>query len=400
MAIAYLDCAAGISGDMCLGAIVDAGVSLKKLGDRLKSLPVRGYRLESARVTRSSIASTKVDVILKPDAGVPGAGSRKWKDIDDIIGKSGLSPHIKERARKIFRRLFEAEGKIHGKAYNKTHLHELGAVDCLVDIVGTLIGLDILGVDKLYASAVNLGSGSVKTGHGKLPVPAPATAEILKGIPVYSSDIPFELTTPTGAAILSGLADGFVNLPLMKIDRIGYGAGRKDFTDLPNVLRILVGETAVKNQEKHSGLSPSSRHLTLIETNIDDMNPQLYGYVMERLFKAGALDVYLTQIIMKKGRPGVLITALCPPDRKTAIMDILFRETTTLGIRFYETSRTALEREIKEIRTKWGKIRIKTAMAGNDTMKRSPEYEDCRSISVKHKLPLIEVMRQADEFQK
>jgi len=376
---------------MCLGSLVDAGVSLKEIERGLRALPIKGYKLQARKVKRSSIAATKVDVIVQKSSASGGKSlneARKWEDIQTIIKTSSLSAGIKQKGLKIFRRLFESEGRVHGKAYTRTHLHELGAVDCLVDVFGTLIGLDCLGVDKVYSSAVNLGSGFVMTEHGRLPVPAPATAELLKGIPVYTTDIPFELTTPTGAALVRETAACCVNMPLMKTERIGYGAGQKDIQGFPNVLRIFVGEEIGGRRSAHLP------KVTVIETNIDDMNPQLYAYVMERLFDSGALDVSLTQGIMKKGRPGILLTVLCHEERRADIMDVLLRETTTIGLRFYEASRIVLDRQGEERETEFGKVRVKVSRMHDGTVKVSPEYEDCRRIARKYKIPLVEVMRR------
>lgn len=395
MKIAYFNCNAGISGDMCLGALVDAGVPLKKIEAGLKGLQIKGYSLTAEKVTRASIAATKVDVILKSGGKGHEERGKRWKDIKDIIDSSALPGHIKQKGLKIFRFLFEAEGRVHGERYDKTHLHELGAVDCMVDIFGTLIGLDILGVDTIYASAVNLGSGRVRTEHGRLPVPAPATAELLKGVPVYSSNAPsFELTTPTGAAILKGVAEAFINIPLMCIETVGNGAGRKDVGDFPNMLRIFIGESA----DKVNG--DCLPQVILIEANIDDMNPQIYEFVMELLFEAGALDVYLTAVIMKKSRPGVVLTVLCSEDRRLDLIAIILKETTSIGVRYYEASRVVLERGIKELKTEYGKIRVKVATIDKGKVKFGAEYEDCKKIARKYKMPLIEVMKLADTFQK
>jgi hypothetical protein len=390
--IAYFDCSAGISGDMCLGALVDSGLPLKEMQKGLKALPVKGYRLETRKVKRAGIAATKVDVVIRQSAISGQQSAKRWKDIKKIIKYSSLPDGIKRKGLSIFKRLFEAEGRVHGEEYTRTHLHELGAVDCIVDIFGTLIGLNILGVERVYSSALNLGRGSVMTEHGRLPVPAPATAEILKGVPVYSSDVSFELTTPTGAAIVRELAQNYGTIPIMKIQQTGYGAGQKNIPGLPNTLRIFLGEeTLLKNTEPHPRVS-------IIETNIDDMNPQCYEYVMERLFSSGALDVYLTQVIMKKGRPGVLLTVLCGEDRKEDIINLLFKETTTIGVRFYEVARRVLEREIRKVNTEYGTIRVKVSKGPDGTPKFSPEYEDCKRIAKKYKIPLIEVMKRVKPF--
>ena len=392
MKIAYFDCSAGISGDMCLGALVDSGLPLKEMQKGLKALPVKGYRLETRKVKRAGIAATKVDVVIRQSAISGQQSAKRWKDIKKIIKYSSLPDGIKRKGLSIFKRLFEAEGRVHGEEYTRTHLHELGAVDCIVDIFGTLIGLNILGVERVYSSALNLGRGSVMTEHGRLPVPAPATAEILQGVPVYSSDVSFELTTPTGAAIVRELAQNYGTIPIMKIQQTGYGAGQKNIPGLPNTLRIFLGEeTLLKNTEPHPRVS-------IIETNIDDMNPQCYEYVMERLFSSGALDVYLTQVIMKKGRPGVLLTVLCGEDRKEDIINLLFKETTTIGVRFYEVARRVLEREIRKVNTEYGTIRVKVSKGPDGTPKFSPEYEDCKRIAKKYKIPLIEVMKRVKPF--
>lgn len=395
MKIAYFDCSSGISGDMCLGALVDAGVPLKKIERGLKALPVTGYRLEAKKVKRASIAAIKVGVVVQKSR-VKGKEpeTRRWKDIERIIIASSLSEDIKQKGLRIFRRLFEAEGKVHGEAYLRTHLHELGAVDCIVDIFGTLIGLEHLGVERVFSSPVNLGSGSVMTEHGRLPVPAPATAELVKGIPVYSADMRFELTTPTGAAILREVTDRFVQMPPFRVERIGYGAGQKDVRRMSNTLRIFLGEEMSKDG------SEDIHRVTVIETSIDDMNPQLYEHVMERLFDAGALDVSLTQVIMKKGRPGIILTVLCHEGKRTPLIDILFRETSTIGVRFYEASRIALKREMMEIGTEFGKIRVKRSRMADGTLKLSPEYEDCRKSAKKYGKPLMEIMQKVRHLQK
>ncbi|MDP2276991.1 MAG: nickel pincer cofactor biosynthesis protein LarC, partial [Nitrospirota bacterium] len=303
MKIAYFDCSSGISGDMCLGALIDAGVPITKLENELRKLRVKGYKLKVKRVKRSGFAATKADVIQNSPPHPPlskggqrGGEAKKWKDIERIIKASSLSESVKQKGLKIFKRLFEAEAKVHGETFNTAHLHELGAVDCIVDIFGTVIGLNLLGIEKVYSSGVNTGSGSVRTKHGILPVPAPATTELLKGIPVYSDGIDYELTTPTGAVILKEISSSFGSIPDMVIEKIGIGAGNKDFKDKPNVLRILIGNPPsppfTKGGVVASGDSPrrgkfSGEKVTVIETTIDDMTPQIYEYVMERLIKAG-----------------------------------------------------------------------------------------------------------------
>jgi hypothetical protein len=424
--IVYFDCFSGISGDMCLGALVDAGVSIKNLMRELKKIPVRGYEIYAKKVKRAGVAATKIDVIIEAKIKERRAESEKqrakrWKDIEKIIHKSSLSKEIKEKGLKIFERLFKAEAKVHGETFDRVHLHELGAIDCLIDVFGAIIGLEILGVKNIYSSPVNLGSGSIKTRHGILPVPSPASAEILKGVPVYSTDTNFELTTPTGAALLKELSSGFGSIPLMNVEKTGLGAGSQNFKDRPNVLRLFIGNLQSENLSTSPYVIPDliplyppllsweskggvygygvprevlDEQVTLIESNIDDMNPQIYEYVMEKLFKAGALDVFLTQIFMKKGRPGVKLTVLCGQRDSDKLMRIILKETTTIGLRFYNVQRMILQREIKSVETEFGKVKVKISRLGDEILKATPEYEDCKRIAKKLKIPLIEVMRK------
>lgn len=385
MKIAYLDCSSGVSGDMLLGAIVDSGLPLKEMEDALKGLHLKGYRLEAKKVKRSFISATKVNILLSERKGYRHV--RTWEQIRDIVKRASLPSSIKERGLRIFKSLFEAEGKVHGQPFEMTHLHELGAIDCIIDIFGTLIGLKKLGIERVYSSSVNLGSGTIKAEHGLISVPAPAVIELLKGIPVYSSGAAFELTTPTGAALIREIVNDFIPLPVMTISDIGYGAGTKDPPDFSNVLRLIIGTW--KGSEQNQG------EITIIETNIDDMNPQVYEYLSEILFRAGAIDVFMTQVIMKKGRPGILLTVLCNDLLREKIADILFRETTTLGIRFYKTSRITLQREV--MRVSYGKDSVKLKVAELKGYKKSaPEYEDCKRIAKKRGIPLIHVMRKVE----
>ena len=378
---------------MLLGALVDAGVPLEELKKRLSRLPVRGYELKASKVKRAGIAATKVDVVIKEVKG-KGQEARKWKDVEKIIKSSKLSEEMQQKGINVFKRLFEAEAKAHGERYQNVHLHELGAVDCIVDIFGTIIGLDILKIDALYSSSLNLGSGTVRTGHGLLPVPAPATVRLLEGIPVYSSGIGFELTTPTGAALVSSLARGFGYIPAMKILKTCTGAGSKDFKEQPNVLTMIVGEqTAVSGRGVSQYARTTAERVTVIETNIDDMNPQVYKYVMKKLFKAGALDVYMTQTIMKKGRPGIILTALCDESDRDGLIQIILSETTSIGVRFYQAERKVLQREIRSVKTKHGNVRIKISRLDNKKTKTSVEYKDCRRIAEKYNIPLIDVLK-------
>ena len=392
---------------MILGALVDAGLPPDKLKKSLSSLPIKGYKLSINSVKRAGFLATKVDVKLQ-GSGVRGQGSaKKWRDIEKIIKTSTLSDGIKQKGLFIFKRLFEAEAKVHGERFDRIHLHELGAIDCIIDIFGTLIGIDILGIKKIYSSPLNLGSGTVKTGHGILPVPAPATAELLKNVPVYSSDINFEVTTPTGAVLISMLADGFGLMPNIQVSKIGTGAGSKDFKKQPNVLRVFIGQDTEHRKQitDNSPLSPLSlrgdeRGVTVIETNIDDMNPQVYEYVMEKLFKSGALDVFLTQVIMKKGRPGIKLTVLCNEDKGDELIKLILSETTSIGVRFHKVQRETLQRTIESKNTKFGKIDIKVSRLGNDMVKITPEYEDCKKIAKKFNIPLVEVIKSVSSTEK
>ncbi|MEW6116165.1 MAG: nickel pincer cofactor biosynthesis protein LarC [Nitrospirota bacterium] len=377
MKIAYFDCYAGISGDMCLGALVDAGVDIADLKKALKNIPIAGYQLTYRKAVRNGISATKVNVAIKRHAH---QRSIRWKDIEKIIKASSLAPHIKQKGTSIFKRLFEAEAKVHGEDFRAVHLHELGGIDCIVDVFGTVIGLDMLGIEKIYASPINLGSGTVQTAHGILPVPAPATAELLKGCPVHSSGIPFELTTPTGAAIIASLTTEFLSTPDMQIEQVGYGAGNKDFTTLSNTLRIMIGE--------HTGAQYTDAAVTIIEANIDDMNPQLYEAVVEKLLDAGALDVFLENIIMKKGRPAIKLTVMAKAQDVDKLSLLLFSETTTIGLRFYTAQRKTLEREIVKVKTKYGEVRVKRSSLHGTVLTSAPEYDDLKALATKTGIPL------------
>ena len=386
MKIAFFDCFSGISGDMCLGAIVDAGIPLKELEKELQKISVTGYRLSMKKVDRGHLKACKVAVEVK--AGLEVQDRRTWKDVRKIIQASALPQDIKQKGLSVFKTIFEAEAKVHGGTFQTVHLHELGAIDCMIDVFGTIIGLNLLGVKRILSSPVNLGSGFVKTKTGMLPVPAPATAEILKNVPVYSHYVHTELTTPTGAALIKGLSSGQGDMPVMDVEKIGIGAGNRDIVHWPNVLRIFIGTS-----DSPDKTATPDEKVIVIETNIDDMNPQVFEHVIAMLYKAGALDVYLTQVIMKKGRPGVKLTALCDESRKEALMKIILRETSSIGLRYYETRRSVMQREIKTVNTKFGTVRVKVARLGGKIIKAAPEYEDCRKIARQNNIPLIEVMK-------
>jgi len=382
MTFAYFDCFSGISGDMTLGALVDAGVSIDALRTELARLDLSGYEIRSEKVNRSGIAATKVHVILdKKDQK-----ARRLSDIIKIIESSSLSLQVKNKSARIFQRLADAEAKVHATTADRIHFHEVGAVDAIVDIVGSVIGLELLGVSQIMSSAINVGSGTVQTAHGTLPVPAPATAELLAGIPMYQSTTQFELATPTGAAIISTLGSAFGNLPVMKVDRFAYGAGDKDLPGQTNVLRLMIGELAPPHDEDTS---------IVIETNIDDMNPQVYDHIIGKLMQRGAQDVYLTPIIMKKGRPAVLLSVLTDRSKTDAMLDTIFRETTSIGVRIQEVSRKKLSREVQNVDTVYGKIRIKISKRGDEILTVTPEFDDCRRIAEEKKVPLKTVMEEA-----
>ncbi|MEW6409973.1 MAG: nickel pincer cofactor biosynthesis protein LarC [Nitrospirota bacterium] len=383
MRIAYFDCFSGISGDMILGALVDAGLPLKSLKDGLASLRLQGYKIDASKVKRKGTSGTKVNVRI--DTPQP---PRRLKDIEDIINKSDLNDTVKEQSISVFRRLAEAEARVHGASINNVHFHEIGALDAIIDIVGSIIGFGILGAEKIHVSPVNIGKGLVKTEHGLLPVPAPATAELLKGIPVFSTDTDFELTTPTGAAIISTLSEGFLPLPLIKIEKIGYGAGSKEIEGHPNLLRVFIGEFSEGYEDDE---------VVVIETNIDDLNPQVYDYLMERLFNEGALDVFLTPIIMKKGRPAQMLSVIMERQAMQKVIDLIFKETTTTGVRLSVTPRRKLSRYINEVETPFGKAGVKISGKDGKIFNISPEYEDCRRIAMEKGIPLKDVIHEVAE---
>jgi pyridinium-3,5-bisthiocarboxylic acid mononucleotide nickel chelatase len=382
MTFAYFDCFSGISGDMTLGALVDAGVSIDFLRSELEQLNLPGYEITALKVIRSGVSATKVHVCLD-EKDQP---ARHLSDIRAIIESSALSASIKQKSIRIFERLTDAEAKVHGTTSEQVHFHEVGAVDAIVDIVGSVIGLEKLGITTIAASPVNLGSGTIETSHGILPVPAPATAELLKGIPSHASSVPFELTTPTGAVILSSLASSFGPMPQMSVSTIAYGAGGKDIKGRPNVLRLMIGVPVADYDEDTS---------IVIETNIDDMNPQVYEYLIAKLMDRGAQDAYLTPIIMKKGRPAVLLSVLTDRSKTNAMLDTIFRETTSIGVRIQDVRRMKLSREMTEVETTYGRVKIKISKRGDEILTATPEYDDCRRIAEERQVPLKQVMEEA-----
>jgi len=379
MKIAYFDCCAGISGNMVLGALVDSGLDVNILRRELAKLPLDDYSISASKDERHHITGTNIKVRFKESGH-----HRTFKEIKNIINKSRLTTKVKVLSTSIFENLAKAEAKVHGCRVDDVHFHEVGAIDSIVDIVGTAIGIEKLGIGQVYASPLPLGSGWVKTSHGRMPVPAPATLELLKGVPVASSPATSELTTPTGAAIIKTLSLSFGNMPHMEIEGTGYGIGDRSFKEIPNILRLIIG--------KRTG---NTERLIIVETNMDDMNPQIYEYLMSRLFKNGALDVFLMPIQMKKGRPAILLKVLCSENKKGNIIDTIFEETTTIGVRTYEVERHCLERRIENVSTPYGKVRVKVAERNGKVLNIQPEYEDCKEIAEKKKLPLKEVMDSA-----
>jgi hypothetical protein len=379
--IAYFDCFSGISGDMTLGAFVDLGVSLKWLKECLETLPLSGFDLSEATVTRNGICAKRVEVHVKDDAT-----SRDYKEIISIIKKSPLSSKVKETSLHIFEKIAEAEGEIHGCPTEQVHFHEVGGIDALADIVGTALCLDYLGIEKVLASPIPLGRGFVACQHGTLPVPAPATLNILKGVPVYGIKIPHELVTPTGAAIIVTLADSFEEMPDMIIEQTGYGAGKRDLETIPNLLRIVLGIGSESLGKTIAGFQTD--RIVMVETCIDDMNPEVFGYLMERLFEKGALDVYWIPIFMKKNRPATMVKVLCPEDLRERVMDCILTETTSSGVRFYPAIRRMLRRERIFVNTAFGEIAAKRFIELDGTARIVPEYEICKKIALEKKLPL------------
>ncbi|HZQ17942.1 MAG TPA: nickel pincer cofactor biosynthesis protein LarC [Terriglobales bacterium] len=437
MRIAYLDCFSGISGDMFVGALIDAGVSPELFERTVAALNI-GTRLQIFRVNRSGISGTKVDVIVDDQrneskrASVPAAQThsrehqheqshghvhahshlehepqsshayhhapghshgRGLTEIRELIAKGALSETSKKTAITIFEKLGAAESKIHNIPIEQIHFHEVGAVDAIVDITCAAVGAEALAVDAFICSPLNVGGGTIECAHGKFPVPAPATVELLKGAPVYSSELQAELVTPTGAAIVSTMAQRFSPFPAMKIEKTGYGAGTRDFPGHPNVLRITIGESELESNVHNAYALDES--ISVLEANLDDLNPQVFGYVMDRLLEAGALDVFATPVQMKKNRPGALLTVLAKPQDADKLAQIVFAETTTLGVRRRRERRQALARRWETVPTRFGDVRIKIAGTNGTITSYAPEYEDCRRIAAEQRVPLKVVMQEA-----
>lgn len=385
MRIAYFDCIAGISGDMALAALIDAGADFDELRGHLARLPLEPFDLDVEEVDQHGLRATRVTVHAASTGVI-----RTYASIRALLDAADLPPEALRLAQRIFRRLAEAEARVHRKEVETVTFHEVGAVDSIVDIAGTAVALSMLGVDRVFASAVPTGFGMTKGDHGVMPIPGPAVVELLRGAPMYSKGVTAELTTPTGAAILAATVEGFGDLPTMRIESVGYGAGTHRL-DFPNVLRILVGPA----ETTASYPSESASEELVLETNVDDLNPELYEYVLERVFAAGAQDAWLVPIIMKKGRPAVTIKVLCSRDREAEIRQIVFRETGTLGMRSAPVSKTTLDRDAVKVETTHGAVAVKIGLLDGRVVTVAPEYEDCARVAREAGVPAKEVYEEA-----
>jgi uncharacterized protein (TIGR00299 family) protein len=379
----YFDCFAGASGDMILGALVSAGVNQRALTEQLELLSVRGWKIDFDMVERSGISATYARVQTAHEHA-----HRHLSAILKIIYDSQLSQPVKDRAARIFSRLAEAEARVHNQPVEKIHFHEVGALDAIIDVCGAAIGFELLGIDHFTCSPLRVGSGMIEMAHGCFPIPPPAVAELLRGKPIYAGKIEGEFVTPTGAAIIGEVCDRFGPIPQMRIKSTGYGAGTRDHQGFPNVLRVFIGEAREQN-------ATADDDLLMIETNIDDMSPQLFGHVMDRAFELDALDCYLTPVQMKKNRPGILVSILCRPADREKFLQLLFAETTTLGARSYLVSRRALARETVQVETQFGSIDVKVAHISNGAASAMPEFEQCRAAARKAGVALRDVQEAA-----
>lgn len=391
MKIAYLDCASGISGDMMLGALIDAGVDLTAVQAGIDSLGLPSCTLKTSEVKKQAFRALQLTVEHEPEHA-----HRHLHHIEAMIQRSTLTPRQRELALKIFHKLAEAEAKVHGSTIEKVHFHEVGAVDSIADIVGSAIAWDLLGVDRIVCAAVPTGTGFVEIAHGRCSIPAPATAELLQGVPLAASEVEGELTTPTGAAIVAALVDEFGPVPAMRIEAIGYGAGQKDFSH-PNLLRLLVGEST----EKAAKTSATTDSIVLLETNLDDLTGESLSYCVEQLWQAGALDVALSSLQMKKGRPGTLLAVQCPGENAEKLAEIVFRETSTLGLRRSNVERLVLPRRSVTVDTKYGPVSGIVAKLPDGSEKFSPEHDAAAALAQSHGAPLADIQQVArDAFQR
>ena len=369
---------------MILGALIDAGLELHKLESELSKLNISGYTLKIEKTTRKGLSGTRFIINEHEEKD---HAERHLKDIEEIIDRSDLEDDIKSASKRIFHELAHVEAKIHNRDPGDVHFHEIGGLDSIIDIVGALLGLKMLGIEAVYASRIPVGTGFVECAHGTLPLPAPATLELLKDIPIYASSVEKELVTPTGIGILKNVAKSFGIIPEMKIRRIGYGAGSRELK-IPNLLRVWVGEISEHREYKEDDV-------ILIETNLDDMNPEFFGYASEKLLERGALDVFMTPIFMKKNRPGTLLSVLITPDKLEETLSTVFAETTSLGIRLNRLERKKLQRELITVDTIFGRIRVKVGRIGRETINISPEYDDCKEIAIRQGIPLKRVYEEA-----
>lgn len=395
----YFDCFAGASGNMILGALIALGIDEKKLVEQIKLLDIAEFEIEFTKRNKAGISAVHADVKVPEEKS-----HRHLHTIEKIINESRLNDSIKERAVKIFTKLATAEAKVHGTELQKVHFHEVGAMDAIIDVVGACIGFEMLGIEKFVCSKVHVGSGFVNMAHGKFPVPPPAVAEILQNVPIYSTEIEGELITPTGAAIIAAVCEEFGQIPELKIEKTAYGAGTRDYADFPNVLRLMVGlqipdskfqiETRSQSEIWNLESGIKSERLTLLETNIDDLSSEILGFVMERAFDLGCLDCWFTPIQMKKNRPATMISILCENGKAEIFKELMFTETSTLGLRISNIERECLERETREIETEFGKISVKIAKYNGKVVNVKPEYDQMREIAVKSKIPVKEIERR------
>jgi uncharacterized protein (TIGR00299 family) protein len=376
--VAYFDCFSGISGDMLVGALLDAGLSFEDLRETLGRLPLRGYRLDRLTSQKNYLFGTRFIVSLEPQNPV----HRRFKDIREIIRSAELSDWVKEKSVETFESIALVESRIHNCAVEDVHFHEMGATDSIIDIVGAFYGIKRLGITSAYSSALPLSSGFITTQHGRMPLPAPATLTLLKGIPVYDSGLKEELVTPTGAALVKSLAKAFGPMPPMIVEQIGYGVGSLDLSDRPNLLRVIIGKEE---------LDQNVETVSILEANVDDTNPEWLSFLMDQLFETGALDVAFFPVQMKKNRPGVFIQVIAKPHQQDDLMKVLFRESTTLGVRFRHSQRKVLERTFVEVESPWGKLRVKSIAQPDGAFLLFPEYEICRKIAIEKNIPLKEI---------
>jgi pyridinium-3,5-bisthiocarboxylic acid mononucleotide nickel chelatase len=378
MKTAYLDCFSGISGDMFVGALLDAGLELRALQEALDGLRLTGVRVEARPEGRNGIHGTRFLVTVEEDV----QPERHFGDIQHILEQGRLADRVLERSLAVFQALAEAEGRIHNRPVDQVHFHEVGAADSIVDIVGAVFGVEALGIERLVCSPLPLGSGFVKSRHGTIPVPAPATLTVLEGVPVKDAGVEAEMVTPTGAALARVLSDAFGPMPPLKVEGVGYGVGSRDLPDRPNLLRLVLGQEAGAVHTDTVGL---------LEANLDDCPPEWTGFLVERLFEVGALDVWLVPVHMKKNRPGVLVQALARPEDRDRLGDVILRESTTLGVRFQVMERRILEREVAEVDSPWGPLRVKRVRGVDGAWRQVPEYEACRRVAKEHGVALREV---------